>query len=1273
MSSNSDIITATTTATTYAEEDKDENGKIDNEMDIDYSIVDALPPTLKKQLSEKQVSEKKLKDEKIETTGSDNGDEENTKRPPPVKLFELFRFANGTDKLLMLIGTLGALVNGTALPIMTIFFGNFINAFTNYALAARDHPNDLADERHTLENERVRELYYAALLRQDISWFDTMSTGDVTSRIAADTTIYQEGISEKIGMILQYLVTFIAAFVIGFVKGWKLALVLCCVIPLLAIAGGAMSKAMAASTTEGQGAYADAGAVAEQTISGVRTVIAFGGESREIRKYLVQLQHAYKSGKRNALISGAGLGTIFLIMFCTYGLGFWYGSKLVLRGEKNGGEVLNTFFAVMFGAFNLGNAAPHFTAVGKGLGAAASLFSVIDRVPPIDVSSDDGKKIMKSKVRGRMEFRNINFHYPQRPEVTVLKNFSLTIEPGQTVALVGSSGSGKSTIISLLERFYDPISGSIILDGEDIKDINIKSLRTQIGLVGQEPVLFPETIAQNIKWGGVPDEKEPTLEDIIDVCKKANAHEFIEELPEKYNTLVGEKGSLLSGGQKQRIAIARALIKDPAILLLDEATSALDTESERLVQKALDAASTNRTTIVVAHRLSTIKNADNIVVMSNGEIVETGKHQELIEREGMYYNLVKAQELKTQRKEEEDDEESSLISDIEDETAITIDEKIRRQDTIQRVSTKATVVSTKTNEELRAEEEAKAAKMKAPIGRVAKLNSSEWPLILLGTFGAALFGAQMPMFSVVFSNILNTFSKTDQPDELRKEANFWAGMFVVLGIVAFIGNFFNLFFFSLSAERLTRRIRTMVFSALLEQEVGFFDDERNNTGALTSKLASDAAKTMSALGVGMGIAFANGWKLTLVVLASLPLIALSGLLQMRTLAGYGQKTAKAYEGSGQIVQQSVSNMRTIAALNLEETFKGLYHNAIEEPHKIAIRGSIFSSIGFGLSQGTLFFIWSLAFWYGSRLQISGEYNNKQMLNVLFTVVFSAFGLGQIGAFAPNVSRAKIAAISIFEILDRKSSINVKETLDKDRPTPVSGTASAHDVRFKYPARPNVPILRGLDLSVLAGKTVAIVGSSGSGKSTVVSLVLRYYDVESGSIKVEHVDVRDWNLEYLRSHMALVGQEPVLFDVSIGENIQYGKEGCTQEEIEEAAKAANIHNFIINLPEKYNTRVGEKGSQLSGGQKQRIAIARALVRKPKLLLLDEATSALDSESEKVVQNALDRAAKDRTTITIAHRLSTIQDADLIVVVKKGQVVEQGTHMELIARRGLYFEL
>jgi ABC-type multidrug transport system fused ATPase/permease subunit len=286
-------------------------------------------------------------------------------------------------------------------------------------------------------------------------------------------------------------------------------------------------------------------------------------------------------------------------------------------------------------------------------------------------------------------------------------------------------------------------------------------------------------------------------------------------------------------------------------------------------------------------------------------------------------------------------------------------------------------------------------------------------------------------------------------------------------------------------------------------------------------------------------------------------------------------------------------------------------------------------------------------------------------------VFSAVSISQVISFTPNVSKARAASISLFEIIDRQSRIDAFKEGGKNMET--NGKVTANKVHFNYPARPDVPVLKGFQAEVPAGKTVAIVGSSGSGKSTLVSLVQRFYDTKEGKVTVEDTDVRSWNLPGLRSQMAMVGQEPVLFDMSIGENIAYGVENASQEMIEQAAQSANIHEFIKSLPEGYNTSVGEKGAQLSGGQKQRVAIARAIIRNPRLLLLDEATSALDSESEKIVQNALDRAAQNRTTITIAHRLSTIQDADVILVVKNGAVIEQGKHQELIRRKGFYYSL
>ncbi|CAG8807783.1 5445_t:CDS:2, partial [Cetraspora pellucida] len=547
------------------------------EEEIDFSVVDALPQQ-KIDNSEKSIITNNDDLKKVKKLNQKKQKE----KAAAVSFFKLFRFATPLDIIFIIIGSLSSLALGFAIPVMTIIFADFINSFflfelqknTCFPICKDVAVQGLDDNVRTnafhfiilgvivftvgylqmslwmISGERqankLRLIYYSAILRQDITFFDTVSTGDVTTRISGDIALFQEGISEKVGQVLQFSAMFFGGFIIGFVKGWKLTLVLCCVFPLLAAVGGFMTKALDKGTTEGQDAYAVAGGIAEQVLSGIRTVIAFGGQKHEVERYTVQLENAYIMGRKKAFVSGLSLGLLMFTMFCCYSLAFWYGSILIVNHEMTGPGILNVFFAVFIGAYSISNAAPRFTAITNSMGAAAKLFEVIDRIPIIDSTSPNGQVIQKSSSQGRIEFKNVSFHYPTRSDVQVLKNFNLIIEPGQTVALVGSSGSGKSTIVNLLERFYDPTSGSILLDDVDIKNINIKSLRRQIGLVGQEPVLFSESIKVNVGWGGDPMESDPTLDDIIEACKKSNAHDFINELPKKYDTIVGEKGSLLS-------------------------------------------------------------------------------------------------------------------------------------------------------------------------------------------------------------------------------------------------------------------------------------------------------------------------------------------------------------------------------------------------------------------------------------------------------------------------------------------------------------------------------------------------------------------------------------------------------------------------------------------------------------------------------------------------------------------------------------------------------
>jgi ATP-binding cassette subfamily B (MDR/TAP) protein 1 len=409
-----------------------------------------------------------------------------------------------------------------------------------------------------------------------------------------------------------------------------------------------------------------------------------------------------------------------------------------------------------------------------------------------------------------------------------------------------------------------------------------------------------------------------------------------------------------------------------------------------------------------------------------------------------------------------------------------------------------------------------------------------------------------------------------------------------------------------------------------------------------------------------------------------PFITISAGYEFIIHQSFEGKVKKANEQSGEVAAEAIKEIRTVAALNKQDYFESKYHCATEYPHQLAQRKAYLSSIGYALQQAIIFYTYSVAFYAGIHFMAIGLNDFQQMYSCMLAIMTTAQKVGHASTFISSLSKAKCSAIAAFEILERNPKIDPDLEGIEPAHSQIKGDISFKNITFSYPARPNTFIFDGeFDLMGKRGQTIALVGPSGCGKSTTIGMLQRWYDPLSGSVCLDEKDVKSYSLNNLRSHMALVGQEPVLFDMTIGENIRFGVEDVeiTQEQVENVCKAAHIHQFIVSLPDGYDTRVGDKGSQLSGGQKQRMAIARALIRRPKVLLLDEATSALDSESEKLVQTAIDNIIEEggRTTITIAHRLSTIQNADLICVVKKGRVIEQGTHWELLKLKGVYSDL
>ncbi|KAK9765721.1 hypothetical protein K7432_005722 [Basidiobolus ranarum] len=1236
-----------------------------------------------------------------ETKGHVDAKEEqplDTSKEVKVAFWKLFRFATVFDCVLMAIGTFCAIVAGTGIPVSTIVYGDLVDVFGDNVTTDPEYIKSQinqgalyfvyiaigvlattygsmgtwiwAGERQT---RFIREKYLAAVLRQDIPWFDTLGAGEVTTRITSDTHLIRDGITEKIPQTIFYVSTFVSAFVVAFTKNWRLTLVFCCILPLMVITVGVLNYFSTKFTTRTLDSYSTAGTLAEEVFSSIRTAVAFGQQKKLAHMYSVSIAAAKKEAMKKTVITGAGVAFSLSIVFAGYALAFWYGGKLIIQGELKLGGVITVLFAILSGAFSLGNVGPNLQAFSMALGAAHKLYEVINRVPAIDSYSTEGIK-PSEKPRGLIELSHVSFHYPARPDICVLQDISFSVEPGKTVALVGSSGSGKSTIIQLLERFYNPVQGEILLDGIPISNYNICWLRRQIGLVSQEPTLFKCTIAENVAHGlvGTPFEnygEKEKMELIIEACKMANAHNFITALPDQYNTMVGERGFLLSGGQKQRVAIARAIIKNPSILLLDEATSALDTQSEVVVQEALERASAGRTTIVIAHRLSTIYNADNIIVMDKGNVVEVGTHNSLIEARGVYCKLVELQNVSEEEKVENADKVVDELTEIA------------------RFATRESSSSTITKLDIETGD-GQAYSFWYVIYRVFRINAPEIPLMLGGLLGAIMAGAVNPIFAFAISKIMNDILTRENMDsnQLSEQINFWALMIVIIAVINLFAQMAQISFFGLSSEKLTERIRNLTFSNILHQEIGWFDRDENNVGALVSALSTDATHVQglsgSTLGiilqvlatffVGLVIALIYGWKLTLVVMVSYPLLIGAGIVEMKLMINYQDDTKLIYEQSAQLACEATGSIRTVASLTREQDISNIYHSELEKPIKACKKNAIVMSISFAASQAVILLVDALAFWYGGKLFANREYTAEQFFIVYMAVVISAQGAGMAFAFIPSLGKAKSAAASILSMIDRKSLVDTRKK-EKDTVGEIEGYVRLKDVHFSYPTRPGISVLKGLSLKVKPGQFIALVGPSGCGKSTIVGLIERFYDVSSGSIQIDGKEIRHMNINSIRRNIALVGQDVALYDMTVGENIAFGlvNQIASQTEIEEAAKNANIHDFIESLPQGYNTPLGNKGSQLSGGQRQRIAIARALIRDPKILLLDEATSALDAESESVVQAALDNATKGRTTIAVSHRLSTIQKADIIYVVNNGVIAERGTHTELMLSKGQYY--
>lgn len=1219
--------------------------------------------------------------------------------------------------------------------------------------------------------QRLRESYLHTLLRQEPSYFDNLPPGEVASRLDSDIQTIRSGTAEKVGICLSSFSFFVTAYIVAFIKNWELAAMLISLIPaylLMSFIGGHYIEKYTGLMSDHA---ATAASIASESLSNLVVVQAFGANLRLEEKFSKALAASRHEGIKKATAIGVQSGILYFVAYAANGLAFWQGSHQIadaVRDSTSGttvGAVFTVIFILVEGQFFpkayqtqanqcaatllLSQVAPFLHLFAAAVGSYEKLRVDMDRQSLIDGTSLEGVRLPKPE--GKIEFKNVSFAYPSRPEITVLEEYNLEIPANKHTALIGLSGSGKSTIAGLATRLYDPNEGQILFDGVDIRDLNVFDLRSSISLVQQEAPLLDRSLLENIAHGLLnsnnpehadvkatllgtdladvaadvrdgqdletsAEKRGPIVLKIVHLVRKAatlaDADDFIRALKQGYGTSVGASGRLISGGQKQRIALARALIKEPRVLILDEATASLDSRSEQRIQRAIGNIANGRTMITVAHRLSTITHADNIVVMQKGRLLEQGSHAELLARNGAYADLVKLQTLGTASSSDGTTSETETVAKSEPVASLSsLNEKTEHVSEHQVDNEKKETASNK-DESADAEEDEPPSPKKSLWALAKGYAPALRPhtlVIFVALLGSVVVGGAFSGEAVIFGNTVGSLNPCKTPGFIRSHGNLFGLMFFVLAIIEFFANLISWSGFGWTSERLVYTVRVLSFRSLFEQDLEWHQSEGRTPSMLLSYITRDGNALAGLSGSVLGTLFSItvnlfaaiilthivAWKIALVCLSLVPLLLGCGLMELNVLGKFEERHETAYTKSVAIGVEAVTSIKLVAALSLEEETLGTYKRSLvgprKETFKVILQASFWQAMTYFLGNC----VNALSYWWGAKQIIAGNYTQTQFLIVVFSLLVGALLWAQMFALAPELSNARGAMARILSLIEIGSDgmrghvpdPSIQPRLEDKDVEAVAESKPVHlfdgrpsgvqfsNVHFTYPARPDSKVLNGLDINVQPGQFCALVGPSGAGKSTIISLIERFYVPQSGSILVNGVDITKSRDVSFRDAIALVPQEIVLFEGTVAFNIGLGSrpsQEATMDEIIEACKLANIHDTINDLPDGYNTLCGPNGSQFSGGQKQRLSIARALVRKPKLLILDESTSALDAESEKLLQDSLDQVAKETTVIAIAHRLRTIRKAHMIFQIEAGQCLVSGTHEELMLKSETYRE-
>ncbi|MGN6199008.1 ABC transporter ATP-binding protein [Humibacter sp.] len=1200
---------------------------------------------------------------------------------------------------------------------------------------ALDVQNDLRNEMHD------------KLQRLDAATLDTMPTGQLVARANSDSALVQ-GLLNFLPLVSGNVLMMVLSLVVMFVLSPLLAIISLAVLPALLIVSYRMRRRVFPATWDGQQKEGDVAEIVDEDVGGVRVVKAFGQERRELERLTATASALYGSQMRAVRIQSRYqplleavpvLGQVGILA-----LGGW----LALSGNITLGTFLafSTYIAqLMAPARQLAGILTIGQMARTGL---ERIFQLLDLTPAIQ----DAPDAVDLPVRpGTIEFTDVTFGY--EPETPVLRDFSLSVRPGERVALVGASGSGKSTVGRLLVRYYDPDAGGVAIGGTDVRDIRLGSLRQSIGMAFEDAFLFSESVHDNIAYGA-PD---ATDDEIETAARAAQAHDFIMDLPRGYDTVVGERGLSLSGGQRQRIALARAILRDPAILVLDDATSAIDARTEQTIHDALRSVMEDRTVLLVAHRHSTLHLADRIVVLEHGRIVDQGTHDELIDRSDTYRALFGSTDAA--RRGEIDALAGADVDTVPaGRVAPSEGRRVSRPDDAEGAGFDTRPAGAARHSTGGVGGAASAHSTGARRGSVRATGIG----MGLGGGGGGMrgMGAGLAPTPELLARVaalppVKDFPEIDLDREARHERDFSLGkvlrefrrplllalVFVVIDavigllgpavvktgiddgvtrgvaavlfgasalyLVITIADLFNgmaeSFITGRAAQRIMLSLRIRVFAQLQRLSLDYY--EREMAGRIMTRMTTDIDQFESLLQnglLGALVAFVTfvGVGVALVIVdAPLGLAVLTVVIPLAIATmWFRRRSSRLYDLSRERIaivnaafQESLSGVRESQAFTHEEATMRRFHGHGSAYLRSRVAAQRLVAIYFPFVQFLSAIADAIVLGLGAALIAQGNLTAGALIAFLLYIDMFFSPIQQLSQVFDAWQQTRVS-------VSRISGLMKLETLTPAPEHPVAvrrltGDVALDDVHFAYPTgavstelrgprdardplsrdaahrRPQ-EALAGIALGIRPGETVALVGETGAGKSTVMKLLARFYDPDRGAVLADDIDLRRLDLGDYRRNLGYVPQESFLFTGTVAENIAYGRPDAPATAIEDAARAVGAHGVIETLPYGYATPIAERGKSLSAGQRQLIALARAELVDPAILLLDEATSNLDLATEARVTDAMHRLARDRTTVLIAHRLQTAMGAHRIVMLDHGRVIEVGSHDELLERDGAY---